>query len=263
MVSMRQILYAATLLAAFAPLTLLAQDLRLPVIGGTVYSGAGANPDAIKQVVDDFRAAVGNRVNPPGPDGDPAGRREINWDGVPDAVASPNPFPAGFFNKNSARGVVFSGPPKGWTGFQVSAKAGVAPVRFDTILQGYSDIFQAFSAERLFTSTGTHEYDVDFFVPGTEERATVSGFGAVFANVALATVSSLEFFTADGVSLGQFYARAAPKGLSFAGVTFPGRIVAKVRVRPGTSAVGEADDPANGVNVAVVDDFIYGEPVKR
>ena len=37
-------------------------------------------------------------------------RREINWDGVPDARADPNPLPADFFNVNSPRGVVFSTP---------------------------------------------------------------------------------------------------------------------------------------------------------
>ena len=37
---------------------------------------------------------------------------EINWDGVPDALASPNSFPANFFNVNSPRGTVFSTPGK-------------------------------------------------------------------------------------------------------------------------------------------------------
>ncbi len=35
-------------------------------------------------------------------------RREINWDGVPDARSDPNPFPADFFNTTSPRGAVFS-----------------------------------------------------------------------------------------------------------------------------------------------------------
>jgi hypothetical protein len=247
------------------PLVLMAQsgNLSLPKIGGTVFSGSGSDAAAIRTAVDDFRAAVGTAVNPPGSPGSPTGRREINWDGVPDTVASPNDFPADFFNRNSARGAVFSGPAATWTGFQVSANESTGQVRFDNLGSGYSSIFQTFSAQRLFTSVGTHEYDVDFFVPGTEDRGSVSGFGAVFCNVALPTTSSLEFFTADGVSLGKYFVRVAPKGLSFLGVTFPGRIVAKVRITPGNTAVGAEDSPENGLNIAVVDDFIYGEPVKK
>ena len=41
------------------------------------------------------------------------GRREINWDGVPNNFAAPNHLPADFFNVNSPRGVVFSTPGTG------------------------------------------------------------------------------------------------------------------------------------------------------
>lgn len=239
------------------------EGLALPRIGGTVFSGAGADAAAIQQVVDDFRTAIGTPLNAPGANGNPAGRREINWDAVPDGFAAPNALPSDFFNKNSVRGAVFSGPGAGWIGFQVSANEGAGPVRFDNIYEGYSQIFKTFSAQKLFTSVGTNDYDVDFFVPGTQDRGSVSGFGAVFTNVAIPTTSSLEFFTADGVSLGKYFVRVAPRGLSFLGVTFPGKIVAKVRVVPGTAAVGVPDDPASGVNVVVVDDFLYGEPTKK
>jgi len=37
-------------------------------------------------------------------------------------------------------------------------------------------------------------------------------------------------------------------------------MVTRVRVIPGNAAVGATDNPAGGVNVVVVDDFIYGEP---
>ena len=37
-------------------------------------------------------------------------------------------------------------------------------------------------------------------------------------------------------------------------------MVTRVRVTLGTVAIGTPDDPANGRNAVVVDDFIYGEP---
>lgn len=238
-------------------------DLALPHIAGTVFSAAGAAPDDIRKTVDDFRLVTGAAVNAPGSPGAAENRRDINWDGVPDAVSAPGALPPDFFNKNSARGVVFSSQEKGWVGFQVSGKAGVTDVRFDNFLYGYSDIFKTFSAERLFSSTGSHVYDVDFFVPGTQDRGSAHSFGAVFTNVAIPTTSSIEYFTADGVSLGKYYVRVAARGLSFLGVSFPGRVIAKVRITPGTDSLGVADNPGGGVNIVVLDDFLYSEPVKK
>jgi hypothetical protein len=104
---------------------------------------------------------------------------------------------------------------------------------------------------------------VEFFVPGTQDRAVVAGFGAVFTNVAIPATSSLEFFTAEGASLGKFFVRVAPHGLSFLGVIFTEKVVARVRVTQGTAEVGEIDNPAQGDNVVVMDDFLYSEPVQR
>ena len=256
------ILFAAVELAAQLLLTA-SDQMALPRAGGTVFSGAGATQAAIQLAVDDFRAALGQSVNQPGAPGDQAGRREINWDAVPNTFAAPNPLPPDFFNKNSARGAVYSirGPKPDL--FQVSANSGIAPVRFDNLGPNYSQIFEVFSAQRLFTAIGSNEFDVDFFVPGTQDRATVAGFGAVFTNVAIQASSSIEYFNSEGRSLGKFFVRVAPHGLSFLGVTFPQKIVAKVRITQGTAALGEADNPAQGVNVVVTDDFLYSEPLKR
>jgi hypothetical protein len=77
--------------------------------GATVRSAAGASPASIQATVDQFRADLGGANN--GAGGTFAtGRREINWDGVPDNLSSPNNLPANFFNSNSARGIVFSTP---------------------------------------------------------------------------------------------------------------------------------------------------------
>src|SRR3954454_12001894 len=133
--------------------------------GFTVFEAAGANAAAITPTRDAFRAAVGGGTVA-GPNGSFGGlRREINWDGVPDASADPNAMPANFFNVNSPRGVVFSTP---GTGFLVSANAGQpTPPVF-----GLPNDFAAFSAQRLFTAVNSPLTDVSFFVPGTTTPAT-------------------------------------------------------------------------------------------
>ena len=98
------------------------------------------------------------------------------------------------------------------------------------------------------------------YVPGTVTRGKVKGFGMVFANVALPFTTAIELYNSDGLLLGRFYAPVAAKGLSFVGVMFQNRMISRVRVIPGNSRLGTADDPANGRNVVVADDIIYGEP---
>src|SRR5215203_2144978 len=76
------------------------------LVGGSakaqvVFSGSGATAAAITPIVVSFQSALGTiNGNLPGSVG--SGRREINWDAVPDAFSSPNPFPSDFFNANIA-----------------------------------------------------------------------------------------------------------------------------------------------------------------
>src|ERR671926_553900 len=98
-----------------------------PAWAELIFSATGSSGADIQAAVNAFRTDLGTlNANVAGSFG--AGRREINWDGVPDALAAPNNLPANFFNANSPRGVVFS---TSGTGFQVSANSGVAPVQFD------------------------------------------------------------------------------------------------------------------------------------
>src|SRR5437868_387412 len=113
---------------------------------GQLFQASGANPAAIQTTVDNFRTALG-ALNPNQVGSFGSGRREINWDGVPDALAAPNNLPANFFNSNSPRGVIFGTP---GTGFQVSATAASGtPVEFGNINPTYPDLFQTFSPQRL------------------------------------------------------------------------------------------------------------------
>jgi hypothetical protein len=103
---------------------------------GVKRTAAGSAPADIAAAVDAFRADIGGANNGGGPAA-ASGRREINWDGVPDANADPNPFPAGTF---LGRGILFDTP---GTGFRVSANAvnpTATPVRFG------NPEFQVFSA---------------------------------------------------------------------------------------------------------------------
>jgi len=214
-----------------------------------VFSATGTNSAGILSTVNDFRTALGS-LNPNVVGSLGSGRREINWDGVPNQFASPNAFPVDFFNINSPRGVVYSTPGQG---FQVSGAAGVAPIEFDNLDPGNSALFAPFSGQRLFTAVGSNITDVTFFVPGSNDFAAATrGFGVVFTDVDTANTTSLEFFGIAGNSLGLFNVPniAGNETFSFLGVLFDGgELVNRVRITSG------------GPNDAVVmDDFIYAEP---
>ena len=65
--------------------------LFLTAVGNTMasavtFSASGADPVAIQATVDSFRTALGS-LNPNVAGSFGSGRREINWDGVPDAFS--------------------------------------------------------------------------------------------------------------------------------------------------------------------------------
>jgi hypothetical protein len=222
----------------------------------TVVSGAGD----ITLIVGAYRALLGDPDNGGAPEAHDIGRREINWDGVPDQLAAPNFLPGDFFNATTeprARGALLTTP---GIGLQVSANSNNpanAPVRFGNINPTYSSIFQTFSPERLFSPIGSNIVDLTFAVSGTQTPAQVRGFGAVYTNVAT-DHTAFEYFDSHGQSLGQFKVPIAKHGLSFLGVAFDQPVVAHVSIVYGSVALGP-DDSAD-TNVAVMDDFIYGEP---
>jgi hypothetical protein len=241
-----------------------AADAQLPAVP-VIRAGSGLVPADIQAAVDQFRADLGGANNGAGPPA-ASGRREVNWDGVPDNFSSPNAFPADFFNKNSPRGIVYSTP---GTGFQNSAKLGNptnTPVRFGNIDPSYTDTFSAFSPERIFTPIGSNITDVHFFVPGTNTPATVKGFGSVFTDVDLAD-TTIEYFNAQGRSLGTFIVPPSRNGgLSFLGVSFVNPLgqaadgIARVRIVTGNGTLQAGRVDGFPVDLVVMDDFIYGEP---
>ena len=214
-----------------------------------VISGAGN----INPLIEEYRTLLGdNNGNKPARK---KGRREISWDGIPDEKAAPAFLPAGIFQ---GRGVILTTP---GDGIQASARpgngAGVLP-RFGNVNPTYVQLFNHFSAERLFSPVGSNAVDVKFVMPGTDRPALVRGFGAVYVDVDQEH-TAFEFFDKNDVSLGRFAVPANDGGFSFLGVAFDKAIVARVHIDYGTDQIGPDDSVDN--DVAVMDDFIYAEPL--
>jgi len=234
-----------------------------------IRQGSGANTAALQSIVDLFRSDLGGSNNGVG-GSFTSGRREINWDGVPDNFSEPNNLPLDFFNVNSPRGLILNGLETD-TGaalnqFAVSATAASGvPVRFGNLNATYSTIFTTFSAQRLFIARNTQNFEVNFVIPGTNIPATVNGFGLVFSDVDSATGGNRSLLRCYGVDGRQLSAASAPvldNGLSFVGISFnAGERIARCVVESGNIALSAANtDGVSGADVVAMDDFIYGEP---
>src|SRR5262245_54520395 len=102
----------------FRPILERLEALDLPSNLATVREATGADPAALQSAMGAFRSDLGalnaNLVGSVG-----TGRREVNWDDVPDAFADPNNLASNYFNTTSPAGFVLSSP--GSSTFRVSA----------------------------------------------------------------------------------------------------------------------------------------------
>ena len=225
---------------------------------GFVTFEAAGDAAAITPTRDAFRAAVGGGTVA-GANGSFGGvRREINWDGVPNAKADPNPLPADFFNTTSPRGAVFSTP---GTGFLVSANAGLStPPLF-----GFPGDFAAFSPQRLFTAIDSNITDVSFFVPGTSIAATTTAFGVIFVDVEVPRLTNIEFFDSNNNLI---YSRdalvAGNQGFSFVGaVADAGETISRVQITSGENTIVSDGTLGRGdTDLVAMDDFLFAEPAR-
>lgn len=255
-------LFAAVAAAATAGLVPLASPASAAVavtkIEGTAPNAAGLTP-----TVNAYRTLLGDPNNGSLPGSQPAGRREINWDGTPDAQSAPNGLPRDFFNTTAPRGVVFSS--NAGNRFQVSADSANptnTAVRFGNINPQYPNVFGTFSPERLFTPVGTTQTRINFFVPGTNWPATVKGFGAVFTDVDRADSTKIELYDRWGNQLWWQNVLRGPqanKSLSFLGVKTDADIY-EVRITTGNTPLGATTNDGGSWDVVVMDDFLYAEP---
>src|SRR2546429_1964418 len=120
----------------------------------TVISATG---DITAKVVE-YRALLGDPSNGGTAGEQPAGRREIAWDG---AGANPfnnrNDFPAAFFNTNVKSGAVFTTP---GTGLRNDS------LRFSDVIATYPPEFSAFSQTTFFSPIRSNVLHVHFQIAG-------------------------------------------------------------------------------------------------
>ena len=243
-------------------------------------SSSGAGPSDISGTFASFQQNLGGVDHIGDPTAFDDGFRSIDWDGISPAAVDRDPntgdlllFPE-FFNADFsplARGIEIrtffvtpivsaasTDPPISdlATGQPVQP-----PVEFGGLNSTYPNEFIPFSSERLFASQDDNVFNLFFFVPGTETPATVNAFGAVFADVDLPGTSQVEFFGVDGELLFQGFVPTANQGLSFLGATLAdGLEIAQVRITAGNVPFGETENPAAGLDVVALDDFLYSEP---
>lgn len=222
-----------------------------------VVRGSGSIADK----VDSFRQLLGGPVNTsPVAAG---GRREINWDAVPEELLD-KPLPEDFFNPTAP------GSPaarqRGITYASASGTFMVSASGFASVNAVAAASFQPFSGQNNFANTTAPQWQIKIKVPGRTEAAAVQGFGAVFSDVDLDSSTSLEFFN-GAKSLGKFFVptRTAESSLSFLGVYFKdGERITEITVsHQGFLAEGQQDISDGGPkDLVVLDDFLYSEPIK-
>jgi len=220
-----------------------------------VYSAKGD----ISAKVNEFKNFLGPANITPGMT---TGRREINWDGVPDAMDDQK-LPADFFNPVGAgaqtslqRGITYAG----------LNDAMVSQTHFAGVNANASGSFTTFSGNKGFAVVNSNDWPVTFEVAGQHTPATIKGFGAVFSDVDKDNSTSIEFFNGS-TSLGKFFVPAHDNtsSLSFLAVYFPDNVVTSLKIsHEGKLIDGENDITQGGTkDLVVMDDFIYSEPLPR
>jgi len=158
-----------------------------------VVNGAGD----ITSKMNDFRALLGATLNTT--TGQTSGRREINWDAVPDMFATQK-IPSDFFNPTGPGATVSL--QRGFV-YDVPTDARISSNNFADLDASNANEFSAFSGNKTFSAVSSNMWDVMFEVAGETTAAKVHGFGAVFSDVDDASSTTMEFFNGT-TSLGVY-----------------------------------------------------------
>lgn len=235
---------------------------NISVQAATVFSGTG---DAATVAFEQMKDAIGGTDNTLAVGPQEGGFRTINWDGVPlnGTVGIPEDL---FLGRGALYDEIYF----------------VSNDGFESVNPSVTGQFPAFSSPFTFAHIGEgdnqNEIEQSFTIPGTFTQAATRGFGAIFVDVELPNTTSIEYFR-DSNSLGKFFVEPSASGEpSFLGVLFDRPIVTSVELILGNGSVfdidgeipvltpivdfipGEVDDPANGVDLVVTDDFLFAEP---
>jgi hypothetical protein len=216
----------------------------------------------ISAKVDEFRQLLGATLNTaPGAVG---GRREINWEGVPDSLLGQT-LPNDFFNP-AGNDPALAVRQRGLE-YEPTGNFMVSKVNFEEINSQAAGQFSAFSGSKTFANVNSDLWNITPEVPGQDVAATVKGFGIVFSDVDVANSTFIEFFS-EQKSLGKFYVpvRTGSSSHSFLGVYFKKEKVTKIRVgHDGVLGDGGKDvsQQAGAHDLITLDDFLYDEPVVK
>ena len=213
----------------------------------------------INASLDQFRHLLGDQLNTT--PGQVTGRREANWDGVPEQLLGKK-LPADFLNPVGAQAAVSN--QRGLI-YSVGGNFQVSKNNFAEINPTATNQFSSFSGDKSFANTSGSLWDVEFQVAGKSEAAFVRGFGIVFSDVDLPNSTSMEFFS-DQRSLGKFFAPAKQgSNFSFLGVYFKNEKVTRITVvHDGHLDQGQKDISDNGPSdLVTMDNFLWNEPAKK
>lgn len=250
----------------------------------TAFSGVGGNntsttAGSANAALSAFESAIGGVNNGGTASPQSGGFRTINWDGVKldgtDFGGSSTVIDKGHtvgipLNRFQERGTHFDAV------YSVSGPDSATDTStFSTVNPTVGNLFSAFSPSNTFAMFNDNTIDFHFVLPSNHSTTPVPaesrGFGAIFKNVRIADTTSIEYFNGD-TSLGKFFVPVGGAGQAeFLGELFNSPIITSVSFVLGTDVLfsfdgtnfsaGGTDDPVNGHNLVVTDDFAYAEPV--